>query len=49
MKKIVLENRVIYRADKGKKLKIKGNDELHSEIVFKVEHDNLVEEVVYGN
>lgn len=45
MKKIVLENRVIYRADKGKKLVLKGNDELHSEIVFKEEHDHLIMEV----
>ena len=45
MKKKVLENRVIYRADSGKKLKIKGNNELHNEIVLKEEHDNRIEEI----
>lgn len=45
MKKIRLSNRIIYRADRNRKLKIKGNNELYNEIVFKQEHDNRIEEI----
>ena len=43
MEKIILEDRVIYRASKGKKVKFVGNESKFSEIVVKHETDKIVE------
>lgn len=43
MKVIELEERVIYRADKGKKVKFVNDDTLYSEIVVKEPTDKIVE------
>lgn len=43
MKKIILEDRVIYRASKGKKVKFVGNNSKFSEIVVDRETNRIVE------
>lgn len=45
MEKKILNNRVIYRPSKGKKLRFKGNSELLNEISLKEENDHRIEEV----
>lgn len=45
MQKIELEDRIIYRAKKGKKVKFVDDDRTYSEIVVKLEDEREVEEV----
>lgn len=45
MIKIELRDRVIYRAENGKKLKVKGNPNLYSEIICKTGSKIEVKEV----
>lgn len=43
MEIIKLEDRIIYRAKKGKKLKLGNDSTLHSEIVVKEETNRIIE------
>lgn len=45
MEKIELLDKFIYRAEEGKKLKIKGNKNLYSEIMCKKDSTLEIEEV----
>lgn len=45
MKIITLEDRIIYRADKGKKVKFENNDRLYSEISVELDDTRKVVEV----
>jgi len=49
MKKIVLEDRIIYRADKGKKVKFENDNKLFSEISVNKDDNRKVGEVDNGN
>ena len=49
MKTIRLDDRIIYRADDGKKVKFKGTDRLYSEISVSLDDNREVEEVENGN
>lgn len=45
MQVIKLEDRVIYRAAKGRKVKFRNKPELYSEIIVKLDDEREVEEV----
>lgn len=49
MKIITLEDRVIYRADKGKKVHFENNDRFYNEIVVDLDDEREVGEVENGN
>lgn len=48
MKTITLEDRVIYRAENGKKVKFLGDNKLYSEIVVNKDDKREVEEIDNG-
>lgn len=45
MERIEVDNKLVYRAESGKKLKVKGNKNLYSEIICKADSELEVSEV----